>query len=128
MPFLTTVGTRRKSSDLDDYEEETLPTQIRSGELGEMLQEAHLDHRIQLNFDDKNGEDEAFEEGEDEDEATAGAQPSTGEAGGQQRRDRGARTSRRGRGVPGAPDRGNRRGGPRAVRCRLRTCRSSATC
>ena len=46
--------------DLDDYEEETLPTQIRSGELGEMLQEAHLDHRIQLNFDEKNGEDEVI--------------------------------------------------------------------
>ena len=45
--------------DLDDYEEEEkLPTQIRSGELGEMLQEAHLDHRIQLNFDDKNGDED----------------------------------------------------------------------
>src|ERR1700728_2320096 len=39
--------------DLDEYEEETLQTQIRSGELGEMLQEAHLDHRIQMNFNDK---------------------------------------------------------------------------
>ena len=89
--------------DLDDYEEETLPTQIRSGELGEMLQEAHLDHKIQLNFDEKSGEDEAFDEDEDEDEATAGAQPSAGGAGGQQRRDRGARGGRQGR---GAPDRG----------------------
>ena len=44
--------------DLDEYEEETLQNQIRSGELGEMLQEAHLDHRIQLDFDDKNGEEE----------------------------------------------------------------------
>ena len=44
--------------DLDDYEEEEkLHTQIRSGELGEMLQEAHLDHRIQMDFDDKNGEE-----------------------------------------------------------------------
>jgi ribonuclease G len=41
--------------DLEDYEEETLPNQIRSGDLGEMLQEAHLDHKIQLNFDDRNG-------------------------------------------------------------------------
>ena len=102
---------KSEESDLDDYEEETLPTQIRSGELGEMLQEAHLDHRIQLNFDDKNGEDEAFDE--DEDEATADGQPSTSgvtqAAGGQQRRDRGARGGRGGR---GAPDRGNRRGGP----------------
>ena len=108
---------KSEESDLDDYEEETLPTQIRSGELGEMLQEAHLDHRIQLNFDEKNGEDEAFDEEEDEDEATADGQPATGEANqtgaGQQRRDRGARGgSRRGRGGPSAPDRGNRRGGP----------------
>jgi ribonuclease G len=106
---------RNKSDehDLDDYEEETLPTQIRSGELGEMLQEAHLDHRIQLNFDEKSVEDEAFDEEEDEDEATADGQPSTGEAAntgtGQQRRDRGARGGRRGR---GAPPQTNRRGGP----------------
>ena len=31
-----------------------------------MLQEAHLDHKIQLNFDDKNIEDESFDEDEDE--------------------------------------------------------------
>ena len=100
--------------DLDDYEEETLPTSIRSGELGEMLQEAHLDHKIQLNFDEKGGEDDGLDEDEDEDEVTADGQPSTGDAGnGQQRRDRGARGgSRRGRGAQGAPDRGNRRGGP----------------
>jgi ribonuclease G len=103
--------------DLDDYEEETLPPSIRSGELGEMLQEAHLDHRIQLNFDEKNTEDESFDEDEDEDEVTAEGQPSTGEAtqagNGQRGRDRGARGGRRGRGAPGAPpDRGNRRGGP----------------
>src|SRR5208337_3547930 len=100
--------------DLDDFEEETLPTQIRSGELGEMLQEAHLDHRIQLNFDEKNPEDESFDE--EEDEVTAEGQPATSEANqagtGQQRRDRGARGGRRGRGAPGAPDRGNHRGGP----------------
>jgi len=44
---------KTEEHELDDFEEETLPTQIRSGELGEMLQEAHLDHRIQLNFDEK---------------------------------------------------------------------------
>ena len=56
--------------DLDDYEEEEkLHTQIRSGELGEMLQEAHLDHRIQLKFEDKNGEEgEETLEGEEEEE------------------------------------------------------------
>ena len=37
--------------DSDDFEEETLPKHMRTGDLGEMLQEAHLDHRIQLNFD-----------------------------------------------------------------------------
>ena len=90
--------------DLDDYEEETLATQVRSGELGEMLQEAHLDHRIQLNFDEKNGENEVFEE-EEEEEASE-AQPPTGDGAGQQRRERGGR-GRRGRGG----QRGDRRGG-----------------
>jgi len=42
----------------DDFEEETLPSQLRTGDLGEMLQEAHLDHRIQMNFDDKNRDEE----------------------------------------------------------------------
>jgi hypothetical protein len=37
--------------DLDEYEEETLPPSMRTGDLGELLQEAHLDHRIQMNFD-----------------------------------------------------------------------------
>ncbi|MDR3719891.1 MAG: hypothetical protein P4K98_13915, partial [Bryobacteraceae bacterium] len=94
--------------DSDVYEEETLPAQLRSGDLGEMFQEAHLDHRIQLNFDDKNVDEEDSDE--DEDEATPGTQPATG----QPRRDRGARGGRRGRGAApaGAPDRGNRRGGP----------------
>ena len=97
--------------DLDDYEEETLPPSMRTGELGEMLQEAHLDHRIQLNFDEKNGEEESFDE--DEDEATADGQPSTGEAtqAGNGQRGR-ARGGRRGRGAPASTDRGNRRGGP----------------
>ena len=59
--------------DLEEYEEEEkLHTQIRSGELGEMLQEAHLDHRIQLNFDDKNGEADGgrvrYEDEEEEEE------------------------------------------------------------
>jgi Rne/Rng family ribonuclease len=101
-------GRRAKSDehDLDDYEEETLPTQIRSGDLGEMLQEAHLDHKIQLNFDGANGDDEeGFDiEEEGEEEPSAEAQPA---APGQQRRDR------NGRGRHGRGDRqGNRRGGP----------------
>ncbi len=94
--------------DLDEYEEETLQNQIRSGELGEMLQEAHLDHRIQLDFDEKNGEEE--EEGEEEGEEPVIAD---GQAAGAPRpqRDRGGR-GRRGRGGPGGQGQGqgNRRG------------------
>jgi Rne/Rng family ribonuclease len=99
---------KKDENDLDEYEEETLPTQIRTGDLGEMLQEAHLDHRIQLNFDEKNAENEVFDEEEEEDDASAEAQPTNGDAAGQQRRgERGGR-GRRGRGAPGQ---GNRRGG-----------------
>jgi len=94
--------------DLDEYEEETLPTSLRTGELGEMLQEAHLDHKIQLNFDEKSVEDESFDEDEEEEGATTEAQP--GDASGQPRRDRGQRG--RGRGRSAAPQQGNRRGGP----------------
>ncbi len=87
--------------DLDEYEEETLQNQIRSGALGEMLQEAHLDHRIQLDFDEKNGEDEEEEgfEGEEEEEepVSAEGQPA-GEGAAQPRRDRGGRGRRNGRG------------------------------
>ncbi|HUV68731.1 MAG TPA: Rne/Rng family ribonuclease [Terracidiphilus sp.] len=106
--------------DLDDYEEETLPTQIRSGDIGELLQEAHLDHRIQLDFDEKNGDDESFDGETDEEETAAVGQPSTGETSGQPRRDRGGRGGRRGRGATaGAPaaapadrDRARGRSGP----------------
>ena len=97
--------------DLDEYEEETLQTQIRSGELGEMLQEAHLDHRIQMNFDDKAvaEEDEEgidSEEDDEEEPATAEGQPA-GDGQAQPRRDRAGR-GRRGRGAPGGG--GNRPG------------------
>ncbi len=51
-----------------------MQTQIRSGELGEMLQEAHLDHRIQLNFDDKNGDEEETDEEDEDEEETAAAE------------------------------------------------------
>jgi ribonuclease G len=98
---------KAEEDEFDDLEEETLPPQMRTGDLGEMLQEAHLDHRILLNFDDKNGDDdEAFDEDEDE---SAADQPPAGEgqAQPQQPRDRGMR-GRRGRGPQGAQ--GNRRG------------------
>ncbi|HMD76645.1 MAG TPA: Rne/Rng family ribonuclease [Terracidiphilus sp.] len=95
---------KAEDHDLDDFEEETLPNQLRTGDLGEMLQEAHLDHRIQLNFDGKTGEDEdGFDE--DEDETAAEGQPAAGEGQVQQRRDRTGR-ARRGRGAPGGPGKG----------------------
>ncbi len=93
--------------DLEDFEEETLPKHLRTGDLGEMLQEAHLDHRIQMNFDSKDG-DVAFDEDEEE-EPSAEGQPTTGDAQTQQRRDRGGR-ARRGRGGPAAPGAQQRRG------------------
>jgi ribonuclease G len=85
---------KTEDHDLDDFEEETLPTHLRSGDLGEMLQEAHLDHRILLNFDEKNG-DEGFDE---EDEEAPSAAVTTAP----QRPDRSAR-GRRGRGGVAAP-------------------------
>jgi len=94
--------------DLDDYEEEEkLHTQIRSGELGEMLQEAHLDHRIQMDLDEKNGEEVLDEAEEDEEPAAAEGQPA-GNGDAPQRRERGGR-GRRGRGERGG-DRGGDRG------------------
>jgi ribonuclease G len=103
--------------DLDEYEEEEkLHTQIRSGELGEMLQEAHLDHRIQLNFEEKAGEvegDDVFDiEDEEEEAAEAEAQPAGNGAlpdYGHPRRERGVRGRRGGRGAQGGA---GRRGGP----------------
>jgi len=97
-----------EAHEIDDFEEETLPTHLRTGDLGEMLQEAHLDHRIQLNFDEKGGEDESFDE--DDDDASAEAQPSTGEAAGQQRRGERGTRGRRGRGAQAAPPPPNRGG------------------
>jgi ribonuclease G len=86
---------KAEDHDLEDFEEETLPTHLRSGDLGEMLQEAHLDHRIQLNFDEKNGGEEGFDEEDEEEPTTAGAST-------QQRPDRSTR-GRRGRGGVATP-------------------------
>jgi ribonuclease G len=91
--------------DLEDFEEETLPKHLRTGDLGEMLQEAHLDHRIQLNFDGKTGEDGEGLDGEDEDEeSTSEGQPAAAGAPAQ-RRDR-ARRGRGGQATQGAPAKG----------------------
>jgi Rne/Rng family ribonuclease len=88
--------------DLDDYEEETIPTHLRTGDLGEMLQEAHLDHRIQLNFDEK-GVEEEFETAEEEAEAATAAQPAPG-------REHRGRDDRGGRGQRGRSTQSGRRG------------------
>jgi ribonuclease G len=94
--------------DLEDYEEETLPNQIRSGALGEMLQEAHLDHKIQLKFDGKNGDDEdAFDDEDDEDESAAADQPVAGESQSAARQPRGRGGSR---GAPARQGQSNRGG------------------
>jgi Rne/Rng family ribonuclease len=94
-------GRRHKADehDTDDYEEQTLPSNMRTGDLGEMLQEAHLDHRIQMNFDEKGVEEDEVE-GEDGEGVATGTQPAPGRGG----RDRG-RPGQRGRGAPS-----NRRG------------------
>jgi Rne/Rng family ribonuclease len=98
--FDATPHARRHKADehdTDDYEEQTIPSHLRTGDLGEMLQEAHLDHRIQMNFDEKGVEEDEVEE----DEGTStGTQPAPGRGG----RDRGGR-GQRGRGAPS-----NRRG------------------
>jgi len=87
-------GRRHKPEvhDTDDYEEETIPSHLRSGDLGEMLQEAHLDHRIQKNFDEG-----GVEEDEVEGEETSTGAPAVP---GRERRDRGGR-GQRGRGAQG---------------------------
>jgi ribonuclease E len=87
---------RAGDSDQDDLEEETLRAQIGSGALGEMFQEAHLDHRIQRNFDGPSNEEE-------EDEGATSTDPA--------RQDRNQRGGAR-RGRSGSSGGGPRRGGP----------------
>ena len=80
-----------EAHDGDVYEEETLPTHLRTGDFGEMLQEAHLDHRIQRDLDEPNGEEE--DETGEEETTTPGTRPARNRAG----RERGPR----GRGTQG---------------------------
>ena len=97
---------RHDGHDLEDYEEEEkVRSQIRSGELGEMLQEAHLDHKIQLNFDDKNG-DEDVESEDEEEEAEEPAAAGTAPVPGRERGGRGGRGRRGERPERGRPGRG----------------------
>ena len=110
--------------DTDDYEEETLRTG-RSGELGEMLQEAHLDHKIQLNFDEKGVEEDVLDE---EDERRRHSGPT-----GQRRSGRPAcAVSAAGVGVADAAHRQHVANSGavahRAVPCRPPTCPSSPIC
>jgi Rne/Rng family ribonuclease len=108
---------KAEEHDLEEYEEETLPPSMRTGDLGELLQEAHLDHRIQMDFDGKNGDEEDGVDEDDEEDALAVGQPAPGTGDGtRQRSDRDARGRRGGRGGrDGRPERSgqnNRRGGP----------------
>jgi len=102
---------KSEEHDLDEYEEETLQTQIRSGALGEMLQEAHLDHRIQLDFDDKGGDEEVEieEEEEDEEPVAAAGVPESGTSPARPKRDRDRGRGRRGRGGRPGEHRGQSR-------------------
>ncbi len=97
--FEATPRARRQKAEAHDgdvYEEETLPSNVRPGDFGEMLQEAHLDHKIQRDLDEPNGEEE-----EEEAAAKPGARPART----RDRRDHGDR-GQRGRG----PQQGGRRG------------------
>jgi ribonuclease G len=106
--------------DLEDMEEETLQQQIRSGALGEMLQEAHLESHMGKRIQLESADDD--EDGDDEDGSVIAAPGRTGTPGGRERggdrgRGRGGRSGRSGSdrsgnaGRPGSPADG-RRGGP----------------
>ena len=115
----TSTSTKRKPSPL-----RSVPANS-----ARMLQEAHLDPQIQLNFDDKSVEDESFDEDEEEEGATADAAP--GDASGQPRRDRGQRGRGRveGRSSSSVASKAIAAGWPpRAAPCRPAICQSSATC
>jgi Rne/Rng family ribonuclease len=96
--------------DLEELEEETLQQQIRSGALGEMLQEAHLDHRIQLESVD---DDESDPDDEAEEISAPGAGRTAAPSGGRERSDRSGERGgrgRRGRSGAGSGNGDSRRG------------------
>ena len=82
----------------EEFEEHSLPAHMRTGDLGEMLQEAHLDHRIGIDLDEHAEEEAEEEEGEN-----------APQQGAQQRRERGGR-GRRGRSEQ--PQKGGNRRAP----------------
>jgi ribonuclease E len=100
--------------DLEELEEETLQQQIRSGALGEMLQEAHLDHRIQLeSVDEEESDPDEDEESATDSPATGGRFAAPGAAPGRDRSaDRGGRGRRGRNGGSGGGDRGRSGSGP----------------
>ena len=60
--------------DLDDYEEETLPThRCAPANWAKCCRKRTSTTSIQLNFDEKSGDDESFDEDEDEEEDAAGS-------------------------------------------------------
>jgi Rne/Rng family ribonuclease len=94
--------------DLEELEEETLQQQIRSGALGEMLQEAQLDRRILIESED----DEESDPDEDEEEATSapagGGRTAAPASPGRERSGGGDRGGRGRRGRTGGPGDGRR--------------------
>jgi Rne/Rng family ribonuclease len=98
--------------DLEELEEETLQQQIRSGALGEMLQEAQLDRRILIESEDDD-ESDLDEDEEDATSAPAGAgrtaapvSPGRERSGGGDRGGRGRRGRTGGQGGSGDSRRG----------------------
>jgi ribonuclease G len=109
----TPLKAHHDDHDLEELEEETLQQQIRSGALGELLQEAHLDHRIQLeSIDEEESDSEEEEEGSTGAAAGGGrnAAPGSGrDRSGERGGDRGRR-GRSGRGPGGPGGSGDARG------------------
>jgi len=98
--------------DLEELEEETLQQQIRSGALGEMLQEAQLDHRLQVESVDEEDSD-LDEEDAVGAPAVAGRPAGQGAPGRDRGGDRGGDRGRGRRGRNGAPSAsGDGRRGP----------------
>ena len=94
--------------DLEELEEETMQQQIRSGALGEMLQEAHLDHRILIESedDDSDEEDESATAGTGRTAApVAPGRERSGDRGGRGRRGRTGSSGGDGRRGPGGQSR-----------------------
>jgi len=91
--------------DLEELEEETLQQQIRSGALGEMLQEAQLDRRILIESEDDDSDEEDEGATTDAGRTAAPTSPGRERSGGG---DRGGRGRRGRNGGPGGSGDGRR--------------------